>query len=173
MSRWLILLIVCILMACHQKSNQPSFKKGTFSLDTFGQKFYHTNSGDSEMTNAFNDAKQNLYLFDNALKSNNKSYTDFAVQMPIIIKNKGELIWINKIETFGESYKGVIESYPNTDKEVKFGDAVFVAKKDISDWMYLDKDTLHGGYTVRVQLKHMTPNEKADFIKNTGYIVRE
>jgi len=45
--------------------------------------------------------------------------------------------------------------------------------KDVIDWMLVEKDgNLIGGYTIRLEYAHMTPDEKEKFLKITGYKIK-
>ncbi len=45
--------------------------------------------------------------------------------------------------------------------------------KDVVDWMLVEKDgNLIGGYTIRLTYEHMTPDEKENFLKITGYKIK-
>jgi len=47
---------------------------------------------------------------------------------------------------------------------------VEVPLKDILDWMVVESDgNLIGGFTIRLSYEHMTPEEKENFLKVTGY----
>ena len=45
--------------------------------------------------------------------------------------------------------------------------------KAVIDWMLVEKDgNLIGGYTIRLEYAHMTPDEKEKFLKITGYKIK-
>jgi uncharacterized protein YegJ (DUF2314 family) len=45
-----------------------------------------------------------------------------------------------------------------------------VPLKKVVDWMIVEKDgTLIGGYTIRLAYEHMSPDEKKEFLRVTGY----
>ncbi len=45
-----------------------------------------------------------------------------------------------------------------------------VPVKKVVDWMIVEKDgSLIGGYTIRLAYEHMTPDEKKEFLRVTGY----
>lgn len=47
-----------------------------------------------------------------------------------------------------------------------------VSEKDVLDWMVVESDgKLIGGYTIRLTYEHLTPEEKKEFLKNTGYVI--
>ncbi|SRR6266498_4869326 len=48
-----------------------------------------------------------------------------------------------------------------------------VPLKDVVDWMLVESDgNLIGGYTIRLAYEHMTPAEKENFLKITGYKIK-
>ena len=46
-------------------------------------------------------------------------------------------------------FTGVVSNSPVSTKEVALGDTVVIDNQKISDWMYLEKGVLRGGYTIR------------------------
>ena len=44
---------------------------------------------------------------------------------------------------------------------------------DVVDWVIVEKDgNLIGGYTIRLDYEHLTPEEKEEFLQNTGYKIK-
>ena len=80
-----------------------------------------------------------------------------------------EHIWIGNIQKIESGkYIGVIDNLPEKIKSVKLGDTVQIEKKEISDWMYIKKSELHGGYTIRLLRERMTEEERKKFDAESG-----
>lgn len=82
----------------------------------------------------------------------------------------GEHIWIDEVTFIENNYFGVVDNLPESTTEVHLGDTIQIDKSRISDWMYLEKGKLYGGYTVRVLRKRMTPAEQKQFDKENNII---
>jgi uncharacterized protein YegJ (DUF2314 family) len=126
------------------------------------------------MNNAISRARADLPLFDKALKSGNRNYNYFAIKKRYRTPDGGgEHIWIARVSAVKQGYTGLVNNDPVNTDEIKYGDTVYVLKDDITDWMYLDSNLLRGGYTMRVELKRMKPDEKAAFLKELDYKIEE
>jgi uncharacterized protein YegJ (DUF2314 family) len=56
------------------------------------------------------------------------------------------------------------------DKNLHADHTLDVPLKKVVDWMIVEKDgTLIGGYTVKLAYEHMSPTEKKEFLRVTGY----
>jgi uncharacterized protein YegJ (DUF2314 family) len=78
-------------------------------------------------------------------------------------------MWINSLRFDGKVFHGRLNNNPYEVKAVKLGDIVTVDPKDVSDWMYIDKGKLIGGYTIRVVTDKLSPAERKAFEKEGGY----
>jgi uncharacterized protein YegJ (DUF2314 family) len=56
---------------------------------------------------------------------------------------------------------------------VKMGEKVLIDKKDITDWMYLDNNTLKGGYTIRVIYNRMSKEERKKFAATLRFKIED
>jgi uncharacterized protein YegJ (DUF2314 family) len=52
------------------------------------------------------------------------------------------------------------------------GQRVTVAPQDVDDWLFLKDGKLIGAYTTRVLYARLTPEQKAEFDKNSGYKIQ-
>jgi len=150
------------------------YQERAFSGDSSVGELYTTYSDDTEMNHAISEAKHNLFVFDTAFQSGNSRFSDFSIKKRFVLPdNGGEHIWISILKAVKNGYRGTISNAPVSITGIKFGDTVFVDKKDISDWMYIDADTLRGGYTMRLELKRMRPEEKAEALKSLDFKIEE
>ena len=174
MKHILLLSILFIIFSCnHQKGGEDTYPNGKFSADTSGESLYTTDADDRGMNNAMEAARQNLVLFDRALKSADSNFYGFAIKKRFAVGDSGEHIWLNHVRFYKDGYKAVINNEPIIANNIKLGDTVFVTKNQISDWMYIDKNILRGGYTMRVELKRMSARVKAEFLKGLDYKIEE
>ena len=57
------------------------------------------------------------------------------------------------------SFEGLIGNDPGIVTNVKFGQKWTLKKLEISDWMFMRDDKMHGNYTMRPLLKTMKKEE--------------
>ena len=125
------------------------------------------------MNRAMLNAVQTLDTFKEALLSKNKDYKCFALKSRFITSTGSEHIWLRDIILKDKKYVGIVANLPDSIKDVKLGDTISIVKNNISDWMYLDKKILRGGYTIRLLRKRMTDIERKQFDLKSGLIIEE
>jgi len=167
------LFIILFFCACVQKqSGHPDGQNKIKTSDSTSESLFEVSGEDAEMNSAIANARKTLSQFDDALKSRDDNFDYFSIKKRFPTPNDGgEHIWINQIEFSKDGYKGIVNNEAVETLEVKFGDTVYISKKDITDWMYLDKNVLRGGYTLRVAMNHMSKKEKEDFLKEAGFYI--
>lgn len=126
---------------------------------------------DADMNKAIRNANTHFYRFREALADTNNNYSDFAIKMRFQIgQESGEHIWLNNIIQKDSVYYGIVSNVPVNITTVKYGDRVKIIKEDISDWSFMDGDTLRGGYTIKALRSRMNKNEKDEFDRDYGII---
>jgi len=115
---------------------------------------------DKEMNAAMEKARKSVEDFIKVFQSRQKGQSDFGVKVAIRDGKKVEHFWVAIAEFDGKQFGGTISNDPMLVKTVKAGDRVKVDKDKISDWMYVEKKKLVGGYTVRVLRDRLTPEER-------------
>lgn len=78
-------------------------------------------------------------------------------------------MWIEVTEENNGTLSGIVDNDAEETREVKNGQKVTLSISEISDWKYVDGKKLIGGYTIRYFYDKMTPKEKEEFIKETGF----
>lgn len=167
----LILLPFCFSCGNTQSEIQPGLDN--LGFDTTANT-YSVTEEDTSMNSAISKAIGSLDKFDRALKSGNTSYTDFAVKKRYRTPNGGaEHMWIVGIKLENEYYKGFVNNDAEKTTEVKYGDTVIVRKDEITDWMYLDKNVLRGGYTIREIRNRLSKDERVKIDKDLGFKIED
>lgn len=142
-------------------------------LDTTAD-IYSVTSEDPSMNSAIDKAKSTVDEFDQALKTNNIRYTDFAVKKRYKTSDGGgEHMWIAGIVLKDGYYKGFINNDAEKTTAVKYGDTVIVQKNEITDWMYLDGNVLKGGYTIRAIRNQLSKDERIEMDKSLGFKIED
>ncbi len=162
----LIIIFLVGLISCKNKQVNKIQRDGEPTI-------YTVEENDVEMNEAIEKAKQSLDIFKAALLSNDKDYEYFALKMRFKTPDGGEHIWLNNIKFKDNQYFGIVNNFPESTTEVEIGDTIQIRMDDISDWMYLDKNKLCGGYTIRVLRDRMTVEERQDFDKENDMIIED
>src|ERR1039458_6451528 len=143
------LILLPFFLSCTSNQSIKKISPQKLGLDTTAF-IYSVTAEDALMNSAIRKAKNTISKFDEALKSNNPSYSDFAIKKRYeTAVGGGEYIWIAGIKNINGNYKGFVNNDAEKTNEVKYGDTVIVRKEEITDWMYLDNNILRGGYTIR------------------------
>ena len=160
-------------MGCnHNRTTDSSgFKK--LGLDTASQT-YTVTPEDPEMNSAITKAKRTIAEFDEALNRNDTFLTDFAIKKRYpTADNGGEHIWVAILNIENGNYRGIVNNDAEKTTQVKYGDTVIVKKSEITDWMYLDKNLLKGGFTIREIRNHLDKTEKAKMDSSLGFKIQD
>lgn len=57
--------------------------------------------------------------------------------------------------------------------KLEAGEEITVAEKDILDWMIVEDGKLIGGYTIRLAVQRMSPEERERFLKTLDYSIED
>ncbi|MEM0970650.1 MAG: DUF2314 domain-containing protein, partial [Verrucomicrobiota bacterium] len=88
----------------------------------------------------------------------------FAIKVPITDTHGTEHFWLTDITYDDGSFTGRIGNDPGIVKGVTFGQSWTVKKGELSDWMYVRGDRIHGGFTIEALLPSFPP-EQAEAIR--------
>lgn len=158
-----ILLLVAIV-SCNE-SNQTS------KIERPGEPtIYKVSSDDVKMNLAIANAKRTLDSFDVAFKSKNPDYTFFSVKQKFATSKGGEHLWIDIVSLKDRQYIGIIGNATESVKDYVLGDTIKINKTLITDWMYLDKGRLRGGYSIRLLRQRMGENDRKALDESSGII---
>jgi uncharacterized protein YegJ (DUF2314 family) len=166
------LAVLLSFLSCASRQSTKIPDTGKSGLDTAAD-MYSVNAGDTSMNAAITKAKNTISEFDIALKSNNPDYSDFAVKKKYDTEDGGEHMWISVMMLTNGNYRGVVNNDAENTTEVKFGDTVVVKKSEITDWMYLEKNVLRGGYTIREIRNRLNQEERKKMDGDMGIIVED
>lgn len=162
-----ILFIGFLIVSCNSNTQKQIIGKDSTSIIIVEQ-------GDRQMEVAISKAQSSLPKFDSALYINNPDYNSFALKVRFAYgTDNGEHIWLTDITKNKGEYVGVVNNEPEYVSNLKLYDTIRINKKDISDWMYLDKDILRGGFTIKLLRDRMTKRERAEFDSSRFYKMEE
>jgi uncharacterized protein YegJ (DUF2314 family) len=170
--KWLVSLLLPILILSGGCNQPPSANRSSQRLGSPEDPVRLVSSGDAKMNTAMATARSTVGEFTAALASPTADQSGFSVKMPVEEGGKTEHMWLADVSYDGKSFHGTINNDPEMVKSVKLGQKVSVDASGISDWMYIEKGVLVGGYTIRVLRDTMSPTERADFDKNVPFEVK-
>lgn len=154
-----------LLLACQS----PSIKDKIENDEVIGFR-----SDDEAMNTAIVKAKNSLNQFVQAVEKPQEGYEAFALKIAYDTPDKSlEHIWVGDISYQNGQFTGVVSNSPVSTKEVALGDTVVIDKQNISDWMYLDKGILRGGYTIRAMRDQLSGSEKEEFNKSIDFVIED
>jgi uncharacterized protein YegJ (DUF2314 family) len=108
---------------------------------------------EQEMEAAIARARAEIESFVTALEQNAGS--DFAVKAPIQDRDHTEHFWLTDVSYRDGSFTGLIGNEPGMVSNVKLGQKWTLKKSEVSDWMFIRAEKMHGNYTMRPLLKTM------------------
>jgi uncharacterized protein YegJ (DUF2314 family) len=141
----LFLGMVLFLVGCHKRPDTL--------VSSYDQKAMET---------AISTAKGRVDEFIAVLQSNGAD--SFSVKAPITDSHGTEHFWITDVSFADGFFTGKVGNEPGIVKNVRFGQDWRIAKGDISDWMYMKGDKIHGGFTIDPLLASY-PKEQADAVR--------
>jgi len=160
-------LLACFLLTClplggcarHDKSQDEKQK----------DEIVYVKSEDPGMAAAIAKARQTLGDFKTALAAPPPHTERYAVKVGFPYGKDGrEHIWMREPKLSETSVTGKIMNEPVDVTDLKFGQETTAPIQDISDWMYVENGVMRGGYTMRVLLDKMAPEEKTKMLGELG-----
>jgi uncharacterized protein YegJ (DUF2314 family) len=125
---------------------------------------------DEEFDAAVKEAHSTLATLRQALLSPRDNYIFVGLKVRFTGADQYEDMWTEPVDYFEGFFTtrmidGVLISPNlNTDRVVN------VPMSKVLDWVIVEEDgSLIGGYTIKLSYEHMTPEEKKEFLRVTGY----
>jgi uncharacterized protein YegJ (DUF2314 family) len=87
--------------------------------------------------------------------------TGLALKVRISDGKQVEHFWLIEVNRSGATLSGIINNEAMAVTAVREGERYTFKDADISDWMFVRNGKIVGNETVRVLLKHMSPEEAA------------
>lgn len=124
---------------------------------------------DARMNAAIAKARATVQTFIAALQSPKPDQSGFSIKVGFEDGAQVEHMWLTDVTFDGTRFHGVVNNDPDLVKNVKLGDKTTVDPAKISDWMYLEKDKLLGGETIRAMRDALSPAERVEFDKGIPF----
>ncbi len=116
---------------------------------------------DKEMNAAIAKARASIDEFWRQHANPDPGVTGLALKVRISDGLHVEHFWLIDITRSDTTLSGIINNEAMSVTNVREGERYTFKDADISDWMYLRSGKIVGNETVRVLIKHMTPEEAA------------
>ncbi len=131
--------------------------------------YFKVSDNDAAMMAAVRQARRNLPTFVDALQHPAKGQRKFEVKKPFIKDAMVEHIWLSDVTYSGGRFHGRVDNHPRLITGVKMGDRVSVNPNEITDWAFVDKGQLMGGYTIRELVNELPADRRAAFEKEAEF----
>lgn len=133
---------------------------------------FQVKDDDQQLARATGRARRNVGTFIAALRQPTADQRDFAVKKKFVQGDAVEHLWLSDVKFRGNRFVGTVDNRPRDIKGLKAGTRVAVNPDEISDWAYVDKGVLVGGYTVRALLMELSPAEREAFTRSADFRLR-
>lgn len=131
-------------------------------------RIYQVEAVDAEMNAAKARAIAELPAFYRALAAPSADEGEFMIKFDILPGEEAEFVWAGDIDRSARPMTGTLLNQPEL-VAARPGDRVEIAEADIIDWIYRKGAVMQGGYTNRVLLGRMPPDEAAGFRRYLGW----
>ena len=127
---------------------------------------------DKQMDRAVENAQKSLGFFMAVLRAGQSGDTAFEIKKAFVDGDKVEQIWIRRVSYDGKKFHGQIDNKPRDVKNIDLGERVIVQPQEVTDWMFLKDGKLMGGYTTRVLYSRLSPEDKAQFDRESNFQIK-
>jgi uncharacterized protein YegJ (DUF2314 family) len=125
-----------------------------------------------EMDAAIQQAHETLSTVRQALLAPKASYDWVGLKVRFVGAGESEEIWTQPVDYYNGSFTVQMEEGVTLQLGLHPDRFVLVPNERVLDWVIVKKDgRIIGGYTIRLAYEHMTPEEKEQFIKISGYVM--
>lgn len=81
-------------------------------------------------------------------------------------------IWVDEVTYANGDFRGNIgDDLPSLKLEA--GEKITIKEEDILDWMIVENGKLIGGYTIRLAVKRMSPEDRERFLETLDYSIED
>lgn len=125
---------------------------------------------DEDLAAAVAQAQRTLDTVRQALLSPKPSYVYIGLKIRVYGDSSFEDIWTEPVDFYNGAFTTQMVEGVTVSQGYHPNNLVRVPVEDVIDWMIVEEDgTLIGGYTIRLAYRNMTPEEREEFLRITGY----
>ena len=129
--------------------------------------------GDARMEAAFEQARATLDLFIEKIETPHPDRTLVAVKTRFFPPGEpSQDLWVDQVTYADGSFVGTMgDDIPSL--RLSLGDKVTVEREEVLDWAIVEEEKLVGGYTIRLAVERMSPEEKERFLETLPYAIED
>lgn len=130
-------------------------------------------SGDSELDAAIAQARGSLDEFVTRIATAHANRTFVAVKVRFTPPGEPpQEIWVDEVTYTNGVFRGNMgDDIPSLRLEA--GEKITIDEQDIVDWMIVEDGKLVGGYTIRLAVQRMSPEERERFLETLDYTIED
>lgn len=128
---------------------------------------------DAEFDAAVQQARDSLSTFIMTIATPHTDRTLVAVKVRFSPPDEvSQDIWVDEVTCTDGIFRGSMgDDIPAL--RLEFGEKITVDEKDILDWMIVEDGKLVGGYTIRLAMQRMSPEERERFLQSLDYVIED
>ena len=153
-----IILTLCVLLlACTPTPAAPST----------------TSTTDTELESAIGQARDSLDTFKEKIGTPHTDRTFVAVKIRFYPPDAvSQDIWVDEVAYENDILRGIMgDDIPTLKLEA--GEKITIDEENIVDWMIVEDGKLIGGYTIRLAVQRMSPEERERFLETLDYSIED
>jgi len=128
---------------------------------------------DEEFNTAVEEAHGTMHVVRQALLAPKETYTFVGLKVRFTGNESFEDIWTEPVDFYNDTFTIQMIEGVTLQRGVHPGSFNRIPLDEVLDWMIVEENgNLIGGYTIRLAYDHMTPEEKEEFIRITGYVIK-
>jgi len=130
-------------------------------------------SGDSELDAAIAQARGSLDEFVTRIATAHANRTFVAMKVRFTPPGESpQEIWVDEVTYTDGVFRGNMgDDIPPLRLEA--GERVTIKEEDVVDWMIVEDGKLVGGYTIRLAVQRMSPEERERFLETLDYTIED
>ena len=133
--------------------------------------YLNVKDDDKAMDRAVDRAQKSLGFFIAALQKHKEGDNRFEIKKGFVEGDHVEHLWVDHLSWDGKMFRGRINNQPLDIKNVRLGQSVAVAPRDVSDWMFVKDGKLIGGYTTRVLYRRLSAADQSQFDQEARFTI--
>jgi uncharacterized protein YegJ (DUF2314 family) len=128
---------------------------------------------DSELDVAVKQSRDSLDVFITAIATSHPDRTFVAVKVRFFPPDGlPQDIWVDEVTYADGVFRGNMgDDIPSL--KLELGKKITIQEKDVIDWMIVQDGKLIGGYTIRLAVKRMSPEERERFLQTLDYSIED
>ncbi|HEY4216845.1 MAG TPA: DUF2314 domain-containing protein [Gemmatimonadaceae bacterium] len=174
----LLIVVACFGTKSDQSAVRQSGHAGSDSIEVVNGDTSHILPADDwEVLSAQRDARTTFVECVRRFREHRSSQSDLSVKVRFAEATRDvgdssvEHLWLEPLAINDSSVRGIVVNTPTDLRHVKYGDTVTVPSQQVSDWYAVDRDTLVGGFTIRLFRSRLTKAQRDSEDRHRPYVI--